>query len=212
MALRKLSSYARNSRIGSRKTKSGAKRKKRSLKTIFHPGEVVGEITLLYRVKASLRASPATRNRWACRCSCGKELVVPQMYFTRANPKTHCGCKFGTIKGDHQRLYSIWTMMRRRCNNDTHISYASYGGRGICVYHEWDTLDGGFEKFFEYIGDPPSDGHTLDRKDSNGHYEPGNLQWATFKEQAQNRRKVGEAYGEVIPPTWFKEKEDNDNG
>lgn len=32
---------------------------------------------------------------------------------------------------------------------------------------------------------------TLDRKDANGHYEPGNVRWATPLEQGNNKRKFG---------------------
>lgn len=31
------------------------------------------------------------------------------------------------------RLYGKWYMMVQRCENEDHIAYGEYGGRGICV-------------------------------------------------------------------------------
>ena len=51
-----------------------------------------------------------------------------------------------------------------------------------------------FENFLEDMGPRPSDLHSLDRIDPNGHYEKigpkGKLQcrWATLKEQSRNKR------------------------
>jgi hypothetical protein len=37
------------------------------------------------------------------------------------------------------------------------------------------------------MGEPPTPKHTLDRfPNRNGNYEPGNVRWATAKEQARN--------------------------
>lgn len=153
----------------------------------FVAGMQVGDFILRRRV-IKKDASPATRTQWRVECVCGIIITIPQFYMTRkGNPKTHCGCKSKTVKTLNKREYSIWTMMRRRCNDPNHVSYSHYGGRGISVCTEWDTLDGGFERFFEHIGNAPSRSHTLDRIDNDGNYEPGNVRWATPTEQAANK-------------------------
>lgn len=43
-----------------------------------------------------------------------------------------------------------------------------------------------FQEFFELLG-PRPDGCSLDRIDPLGHYEPGNVRWATREEQTANR-------------------------
>jgi hypothetical protein len=44
-----------------------------------------------------------------------------------------------------------------------------------------------YEQFLKELG-PRPDGMTLDRIDPNGHYEPGNVRWATITTQSRNRR------------------------
>lgn len=70
--------------------------------------------------------------------------------------------------------------MIQRCDS----SHKNYGGRGITVCERWRS----FENFLVDMGERP-DGKTVDRKDVNGNYEPGNCRWATKAEQNQNRRK-----------------------
>ena len=47
-----------------------------------------------------------------------------------------------------------------------------------------------FEQFLAEIG-PRPEGKTLDRKNPLGHYEPGNVRWATSEEQTANRLPRG---------------------
>jgi hypothetical protein len=81
--------------------------------------------------------------------------------------------------------YAIWRTMRQRCSNPNSQRWKDYGGRGIRVCDEWNS----FAVFFSHIGPRPSLNHSIDRINNDGHYEPGNVRWATDFEQQQNTRK-----------------------
>lgn len=74
--------------------------------------------------------------------------------------------------------------MIQRCSNPKLPYYENYGGRGITVCERWKT----FSNFYHDMGQRP-DGTSINRIDTNGNYEPSNCNWATRKEQQQNRKK-----------------------
>lgn len=85
-------------------------------------------------------------------------------------------------------LYSIWVQMVERCTNNKHPQYKNYGARGISVSKRW------IDSFLQFKKDipPRPEGakreFSLDRINNNGNYEPGNVRWATAKEQLRNTR------------------------
>lgn len=79
-------------------------------------------------------------------------------------------------------LYGTYNAAKTRCNNKNFAQYKDYGGRGIKFLFE------SFEQFLKELGEKPSKEYTLDRIDNDGNYEPGNVRWATRKEQNNKQR------------------------
>ena len=98
--------------------------------------------------------------------------------------------------------------MKRRCLDPKRPDFRYYGARGVQVCPRWLGRDG-FRNFLEDMGVRP-DGHSLDRIDPDGHYEPENCRWSTYLVQTHNRRQGWDedAYGpppddwDKIPPKW----------
>lgn len=138
------------------------------------------------------------KSKWLCRCECGTEKIVSSLNFKHGN-SNDCGCtriagllkRFTTHgsarKGKKTAEYRIWMGLKQRCTNRKQRCWPKYGGRGIKVCQRW--LDS-FENFLADVGPRPSNKHSIDRYPNNdGDYEPGNVRWATQKQQCRNTRR-----------------------
>ena len=81
-------------------------------------------------------------------------------------------------------LNIMFGMTWKKDENSACRDYKYYGGRGINVHPDWFD----FTKFFHDMGPRPTNLHTIDRIDTNGNYEPGNVVWATMSEQNKTHR------------------------
>lgn len=88
--------------------------------------------------------------------------------------------------------YKTWLNVKARCYNEKSPSYSLYGGRGISVADEW-LHD--YTAFLSYMGKRPSAKHSIDRINSDGNYEPGNVRWATPHQQNANLRSNKKVVG-----------------
>lgn len=123
---------------------------------------------------------------WMCRCDCGKTKEVTGARLHAGSVKS-CGCSAHPKlhDGAGSSEYRCWINMKQRCYNPKDLSYPDYGGRGITVFPGWKN---NFVSFLKAVGKKPGPSYSLDRINVNGHYAPGNVRWATTKEQLNNRR------------------------
>lgn len=149
---------------------------------------------LVGKQKGTLSNGKGRVKAWMCLCDCGEETIVSTSHIISGHTKS-CGCliseKFVGSSKTHglskHEFYKIWSDMMTRCFSDKCKSFKNYGGRGISVCEEWKDI----AKFIKYIEDNLGDmpyKYTLDRIDNDGNYEPGNIRWASYKTQINNRR------------------------
>lgn len=151
-------------------------------------GQRFGETVAVGRFQQEQPAG--RRGVWNCLCDCGvmhnartSDLISGAVHrcaqCSRKNRTTHAASK--------SPEYRIWTFMRQRCENPRSNGFDDYGARGIKVCERWRR----FENFIADMGRRPSPELSLDRRDNNGNYEPGNCRWATRSTQSRNQRKRG---------------------
>jgi hypothetical protein len=116
-------------------------------------------------------------------------MKVARMSDLRSGKTQSCGCRAKELTAERSTThgmtntpeYRAWANMITRCTNPNFAGWHRYGGRGI------ECRFSGFEQFLAALGHRPSPGHSVDRIDTNGHYEAGNVRWALRKSQNRNQ-------------------------
>jgi hypothetical protein len=123
------------------------------------------------------------RTMCECTCDCGVVKVIDQGSIRDGRSRS-CGCRYGEQhRKSKSAEYRTYASAKQRCNCPSVESYPLYGGRGIEFRFET------FSEFYEHLGPKPTPEHSIDRfPNPNGHYEKGNVRWATNTEQSRNRR------------------------
>jgi len=98
------------------------------------------------------------------------------------------GARWRTHGKSKTRTYKIWCGLISRCYDEGNSSYEWYGRVGVTVCDRWRG-PGGFERFLADMGEAPV-GMTIERKENNRPYEPGNCVWASTSVQARNRKNT----------------------
>ncbi len=132
-------------------------------------------------------------SKMECICDCGSSKIA-NVYYVKTGDTKSCGClrsktfnetftKHGNAKnGKPTKVYTAWRSMLARCRGNHSQKY--YLEKGISISPEW--VDD-FAAFLAHIGNAPTSRHSLDRIDNSRGYQPGNVRWATAREQARNR-------------------------
>lgn len=138
------------------------------------------------------------RRRISCTCDCGAKLDV-HLDSLRRGLSQSCGCfkaerasetqfKHGQSKPGNM-LYRLWSNIKTRAVSGTGANSHRYIGRGITMYAPWVNDFSAFSCWIaESLGKRP-ERYSINRIDNNKGYEPGNLEWASQKEQTNNTSK-----------------------
>ncbi len=123
--------------------------------------------------------------RVICLCDCGIVKSIC-LHHVKSGRTKSCGCmkiKYKHRYTEYKLEYQTWSAMMNRCHNPNASGFSYYGAIGISVCERWHN----FDNFLTDVGVRPFIGATLDRIDNNYDYEPGNVKWATMKQQNLNK-------------------------
>lgn len=112
-----------------------------------------------------------------------KEGIKYQTYFKNGKLYTRKYVDTKKIPKEKECLYNCWRFMRKRCQTKNQYYSRYYYKKGISVCEEWNSLDNGFNNFYEWaIDNGYKPGLSIDRIDSSKGYYPENCRWIEINE------------------------------
>jgi hypothetical protein len=160
-----------------------------------HMEDLSGQTFNSWYVIGFSHKSKSGRIYWSCRCACGLEKPVESHNLQHGRSKSCRPCSAAVVNAEKithglskTKEYSAWQSMKTRCYNEKATKcYKYHGALGVTVHPDWIN---DFPAFLAHIGPAPTKLHTVDRIDSFGNYEPGNVKWSTQTEQMRNTKRA----------------------
>lgn len=163
--------------------------------------KIIEDLGMLYKTKNSIE-----KKRFAIfECNNCKAHFKFNALSVKYNKRKYCqSCSHKTHGHTNTRIYLIWKSMKRRCNDENHTAFKSYGGRGISICNEWNS---NFISFYNWsIKNGYKNELTIDRIENDGNYEPSNCRWVDRHMQQANRRISNKNTSGYIGVSFNKEK------
>lgn len=136
-----------------------------------------------------IRSPTTSKMEWwfVATCDCGTR-TRGRVSNLKSDTKS-CGCLRREVIAERSRthgesrtpLWEMWQSMFERCKYKS--EYLNKGIQVAPVWHDYEN----FKSYVAQMPKRPSKSYSLDRIDNAGDYEPGNVRWASPKEQARNR-------------------------
>jgi hypothetical protein len=166
------------------------------MQTKIKKGDVFGRLTVIGKSHTYVTPCGSRKLFWDCVCSCGTYKKVASLGLVDGGTKS-CGCLYNETRktvafkhgmGKH-KLYTAWIGIKDRCYNPNNHSYSYYGGRGILMLDEWlhDPLL--FINYCMSLESWNNKNFSIDRINSRGNYEPGNIRFVSKHVQSANIKK-----------------------